>query len=119
MAWSPKDDSVLSSDGAGALTVATVNKAVRTLTADATLAIGPTDGIILISSAGGSAPGATTETMADGQEVTIAMTAFNTNAYTVTVDEGTLTFNAADECATVFHDGTALRVKCLRGATIV
>lgn len=98
---------------------ASVSCRPRTNTADATLAITEDDAYILISSAGGSAPGTTTTSMRAGQRCLIQMTAFNTNAYTVAVDEGALTFNAADESAEIVYDGTAVRVVSLRGATIV
>lgn len=131
MAWSPDDDSVLSSDGAGALTVASVLASStalpltsgvalprRTNAAGAACAIGPTDFYVGISSNGGGAV-VISETMADGQLALIEMTAFNTDAYTMTVGGGTLTFNAVDESALIFHNGTEVIVVALSGATIV
>lgn len=100
-----------------------VNLVPRTLAADGDLVIGPDDSCILISSAGGAAPAATTSSPRSGQIVALHMTAFNTNAYTMTVENGgatgTLTFNAADESALIQYDGTAWRVLSLNGATVV
>lgn len=131
MAWDPPDDSVLVSDGAGALTVASVlttSNSVslstgvrlprRTNAAGAACAIGPTDFYVGISSNGGGAV-VISETMSDGQLAVIEMTAFNTDAYTMVVGGGTLTFNAVDEKALIFHNGTEVIVLGLVGATIV
>lgn len=91
---------------------------VRTATADAAVVIANTDHYVLISTTG-AGTNAITETMDDGQVVHISMTAQATGTYEMTVNEGTLTFNAADESATIIHDGTDVRVMALRGATIV
>lgn len=92
----------------------------RTNAADAQLVIGANDDHINISSAGGAAPAATdTTAMKSGKPYTIVMTAFNTNPYTIAVGGGALTFNAANEGATIVSDGTTVRVAGLAGATIV
>ena len=131
MAWEPADDSVLASDGAGALTVASLTAGTtavplstgvvlprRTNTAGAACAIGPTDFYVGVSSNAGGAV-VISETMADGQLALIEMTAFDTDAYTMEVGGGTLTFNAVDESALIFHNGIEVIVVSLSGATIV
>jgi hypothetical protein len=90
----------------------------RANAAGAALAISATDGHVSFSSNGGGAV-AMTETMVEGQRVTLVMTAFDTDDYTLAVGGGTLTFNAANEGATIVLDGGVVRVVGLSGATIV
>jgi hypothetical protein len=100
-------------DGAGGRAWGT-----RTNAAGGALAIGPGDAHIEFSSNGGGAV-AMTETMTEGQMVTLVMTAFDTDDYTLAVGGGTLTFNAANEAATIVLDSSVVRVVGLAGATIV
>ena len=86
---------------------------------DVTLEKEDADGTVFMSSAGGAAGTLSDGGMLDGQKVTLVMTAFNTNSYTLAVSGGTLTFDAANESATIVSDGTTLFVTCLQGATIV
>jgi hypothetical protein len=100
-------------DGAGGRAWGT-----RTNAAGGALAIGPGDAHIEFSSNGGGAV-AMTETMTEGQMVTLVMTAFDTDDYTLAVGGGTLTFNAANEAATIVLDSSVVRVVGLANATIV
>jgi hypothetical protein len=96
--------------------------AVRTVAADGAVALVAADafGVVHFSSTSGGSPVVMTRsTLTAGRPVILTMTAFDTNAYTMAVDTGTLTFNAADESATVYWDGTAMRVAALNGATVV
>lgn len=54
-----------------------------------------------------------------GQEVTIFMTACTGNSYTLALSTGTLTFNAALECAKIVRTTLGWNVVSLNGATIV
>ena len=122
MAFDPKDCTGFSVDDDGDLTAVSVTAALvatpRTNAADAACVVAASDGLLLISSAGGGAV-TITHAMAAGQIVTIVMTAFSTGVYTMAVAaSGTLTFNAANEMATIQYDGTAVRVLSQLGATI-
>lgn len=55
----------------------------------------------------------------DGQRVFIVAPTVSGGSYTLVVDEGTLTFDAADEAALIERVGSVWRVISLRGATIV
>jgi len=97
--------------GAGARTVAP-GGAVALAAADAL-------GLVLFSTTGAGDVTITRSTLTVGKLVTLCMTAFTTGIYELVCAEGTLTFNAADECATVFWDGTDMRVASLNGATVL
>ena len=90
----------------------------RTNAGGAALALLTSDSCVLFSSINTGAI-VISETLADGQICALHMTAFDTDDYTMVVEGGTLTFNAADESALVQHDGTTVRVLSLNGATVV
>lgn len=54
-----------------------------------------------------------------GQEVTLFLTAATGNSYTLALSTGTLTFNAALECAKIVRTSLGWNVVSLNGATIV
>lgn len=54
-----------------------------------------------------------------GQEVTLFLTACTGNSYTLALSTGTLTFNAALECAKIVRTSLGWNVVSLNGATIV
>ncbi len=54
-----------------------------------------------------------------GQEVTIFLTVATGNSYTLALSTGTLTFNAALECAKIVRTSLGWNVVSLNGATIV
>lgn len=60
-----------------------------------------------------------TDAVWDGQVVAIFAPTVSGGSYTLAVDEGTLTFDAADEAAVIQRVGSVWRVRSLRGATIV
>lgn len=79
-----------------------------------------TSGILLASSASGAKPIATTSKHA-GQKVNIYLRARSGGSYTLAVEGGTLTLDAAGEHATVMRtaEDDAWIVVALSGATIV
>ena len=92
---------------------------VRTVAPDGALTLAATDRFVLISAVEGGTIAATMTDTHAGHEVTIFMTAGDeTHNYTAAVESGTITFNAPDETATVWYDGTNWRLKSLQGATI-
>jgi hypothetical protein len=124
MAFSPDDDTVLASDGAGALTVASLAGGVRTNTADAACALTSSDYVVLLSTTGAGTRAITNASLADGQRVWIRMTAQSTGTYEMETvigsgGSGTLTFNAVNEAAEIVYDGTNVCVISLSGATVV
>lgn len=131
MAFNPPDDSVLESDGAGALTVASIAASgqlrgaavtatgVRAVTADTNAVLTDADHFVTFSTTGAGSRTISATALTPGKVVHLAMTAQSTGTYTCTVDEGTLTFDAADEFATVIAiTASTFRVVSLRGATI-
>ena len=104
---------------AGGIAANAMSGGVRTNAAGAALAIGATDRCILFSSNAGGAVAMSSTGAFAGQRVVLVMTAFDTDAYTLAVDGGALTFNAAGETAEIVYDGTAWRDISLNGATVV
>lgn len=86
--------------------------------ADAAVAILNTTTRIELNS-GSGAKSITTTSSKDGQRISIFAPTVSGGSYTLAVDEGTLTFDAADEAALIERVGSAWRVLSLRGATIV
>ena len=95
---------------------------ITTVASDATYTLKPLDNYILISSTAGTKAISLPVTTSI-QRVTISMTANTGGSYTVSVVEGTLTFDATGETATIISvptvGSTTWRVESLRGATIV
>jgi hypothetical protein len=121
MAASFPDDSVFETDGSGNVTLASVTATgVRAVTADTNAVLTNTDHLVTFSTTGAGTRTITATALTPGKVIHLAMTAQSTGTYTCTVDEGTLTFDAADECATVIAiTASTFRVLALRGATIV
>lgn len=61
----------------------------------------------------------TTTSAREGQRISIFAPTVSGGSYTLAVNEGTLTFDAADETALVEYVNAEWRVIALRGATIV
>jgi hypothetical protein len=95
---------------------------ITTVAADAVYTIKPLDNYILISSTA-AVKAITLPVTTSIQRVTISMAANAGGSYTAAVVEGTLTFDAIDETATIISvptvGSTTWRVESLRGATIV
>jgi hypothetical protein len=111
----------------GSLSVSGENDvAYRALANDAACEIGRSDagGVIELLNTTTGNKAITTDTsganaVALGQEVTIFLTAATGNSYTLALSTGTLTFNAALECAKVVRTSLGWNVVSLNGATIV
>ncbi len=97
----------------------TIRYQITTNTAGAALALTDDHNVVHFSSNAGGAVLMTNASVATGQRIVLTMTAFDTDAYTLVVQGGTLTFDAADETAEVYYDGTVFRVLSLNGATVV
>lgn len=126
------DDTVFATDGAGNVDVASldatgevragsfVGDTIRVATADQNVVLTDADHLVTFSTTGAGSRTISATALTPGKVIHLAMTAQSTGTYTCTVDEGTLTFDAADESATVIAiTASTFRVICLRGATIV
>lgn len=80
--------------------------------------ISATDRAVHFSSDGGGAATIDATAMLAGHAVWLVMTAFDTDSYTIAVQGGDLTFNAAGEAALLYKAGATLHA-LLAGATIV
>lgn len=66
--------------------------------------------IVHLSSNAGGPVVITKGNMATGQRIVLTMTAFDTDAYTLSVAGGTLTLTSANAVAELYFDGTDCRV---------
>lgn len=94
--------------------------APRVVTAGDNVTLGVADNrrAVHFSSDGGGAATIAAGTLPAGGWTILVMTTFDTDAYTIAVTGGTLTFNATGEAAILYNTGAAL-VAFLAGATIV
>jgi hypothetical protein len=102
----------------GAVTPVKENITPRVNPAGDNVVISATDRAVHFSSDGGGAATIDATAMLAGHAVWLVMTAFNTDSYTIAVQGGTLTFNAAGEAALLYKAGATLHA-LLAGATIV
>ncbi len=110
----------------GALTSTEGAVAYRTVASDVVPTIGRSDagGTIEMLDSTTGAKAILTGTsgagaVALGQEVTLFLTVATGNSYTLALSTGTLTFNAALECAKIVRTSLGWNVVSLNGATIV
>lgn len=110
----------------GSLTTGEGDVGYRTVTNDGAVEIGRSDagGVIEMLNTTTGTKSITTDTsganaVALGQEVTLFLTAATGNSYTLALSTGTLTFNAALECAKIVRTSLGWNVVSLNGATIV
>jgi uncharacterized Zn-binding protein involved in type VI secretion len=113
------DDSVDSAEIAdGAVDPVHLASGVRTVALDGTPAITATDRVIEIQKTANTTTAITMTVTHDGHMVAIKMlTGDADSVYTAAVEGGTVTFNAAEEAAWFYCDGTTWRHLFLTGAT--
>lgn len=110
----------------GTLTTTEADVSYRTVASDVVPEIGRLDagGVIELLASASGAKAITTDTsganaVSLGQEVTIFLTARSGGSYTLALSTGTLTFDAALECAKIVRTSLGWNVVSLNGATIV
>lgn len=94
--------------------------AVRKLAADAALVLARADAVISLSSTNASAKGATMTATQAGHVVTVLLRArSSTGTYTLAVQDGTITLDAANEGAIVAYDGANWQLMGLLGTATI
>lgn len=122
MAASFPDDSVFATDGSGNVSCASVTcSGVRVVAADtAAITLTDDDHVVYFSTTGAGSHTIAATALTPGKVIHLCATAISTGTYALTTIEGTLTFNAANEMATVIAvTASTFRVVSLQGATIV
>lgn len=120
MAASFPDDSVFATDGSGNVSCASVTcSGVRAVTADTNAVLTDDDHLVTFSTTGAGSRTITATALTPGKVIHLCATAISTGTYAIVTDEGTVTFDAADEFATVIAiTASTFRVVSLRGATL-
>lgn len=113
------DDSVDSAEIVdGAVDPVHLAGGVRTVANDGTPAIAATDRVLEIQKTANTTTAITMTATHAGHQVIIKMLVGDADSvYTAAVVGGTITFNAANEAALVYYDGTEWRHGWLEGAT--
>lgn len=92
--------------------------AVRSLAADAALALARNDGVIRLNSTTGTKAATMTATQA-GHKITVFLHTRSGGAYTLAVGGGTITLDAASEGAIIVYDGSAWQLAGLLGTATI
>lgn len=113
------DDSVDSAEIVdGAVDPVHLAGGVRTVANDGTPAIAATDRVLEFQKTANTTTAITMTATHAGHQVILKMLVGDADSvYTAAVEGGTITFNAAEEAALVYYDGTQWRHAWLTGAT--